>query len=500
MRNIFFNHEKYKEKIYNITNLRILSFEIYKLFIFYSFMSILTKLCHYFPFSIFYEIEYNFFRLTKIFIYLLIIDISYFILFKSNGGQFTIIEKIVNSILKPNLIKLLAVSLSFIILYLTTIEMKSLMPRLNDQYIKDRYNIGPIYRDEYEENYYERKGLTKSTIYEYSDRLYIIFSSLALLFHFILIKQNINLWPKLELFRIGNFKYNLKICLKNIGLVWTPVFFIIYIIFIFFYHSLFIFDLCFNYASLFIIEYNILFLSIECIKNFICAKINYTTYELNTKEQLIKKQIDFSTEENFYIIHHLKNLNDIYKYPYDFKTNSIVLKFENLENIKNKIYFFFDRINRKYSMFLNKKKYINYAMNSIDKLKIMAQKVSEFFDYSANQVFENETCINIMKYIIELIGNIIIFIADAKIDKSNEEKYMDYNDYIYFFIERLFEIDRIIINLIQNRKISEPMRDELNNLSIIINYYFDLIRNRQNKNHFIKMETQKIQALLYEIK
>ena len=237
MRNIFFNHEKYKEKIYNITNLRILSFEIYKLFIFYSFMSILTKLCHYFPFSIFYEIEYNFFRLTKIFIYLLIIDISYFILFKSNGGQFTIIEKIVNSILKPNLIKLLAVSLSFIILYLTTIEMKSLMPRLNDQYIKDRYNIGPIYRDEYEENYYERKGLTKSTIYEYSDRLYIIFSSLALLFHFILIKQNINLWPKLELFRIGNFKYNLKICLKNIGLVWTPVFFVIYVIFIFFYHN-----------------------------------------------------------------------------------------------------------------------------------------------------------------------------------------------------------------------------------------------------------------------
>jgi hypothetical protein len=145
-------------------------------------------------------------------------------------------------------------------------------------------------------------------------------------------------------------------------------------------------------------------------------------------------------------------------------------------------------------------KYINYAMNSIDKLKIMAQKVSEFFDYSANQVFENETCINIMKYIIELIGNIIIFIADARIDKSNEEKYMDYNDYIYFFIERLFEIDRIIINLIQNRKISEPMRDELNNLSIIINYYFDLIRNRQNKNHFIKMETQKIQALLYGIK
>lgn len=493
MKNIFFNHEKYKEKIYNITNLRILSFEIYKLFIFFIFMSLLTKLSHHFPFSFFYEIEYNFFKFTKIYIYLLIIDISYFILFKSNSGQFTIMEIIINSIIKPNIIKLATASISFSLIYLTTIEIKSLMPRLDGEYIKSRYNIQPVYRDEYEENYYERKGLTKLTSYDYSDRLFNICTPLVLLFHFIILKQRIDLWPKLELFRIGNFKNKLKISLINIGLVWVPAFFIIYFIFIFFYHRLFIFDLCFNYASLFIIEYNILFLSIECLKNFICAKINYITYELNTKEQLIKKQIDFLNEENFYIIHHLKNINNIYKYPYDFKINTTLLKFENLESIKNKIFFFFDSINRKYSKFLCQKKYFL----NIDKIKIMVQKVSDFFNYSANQVFENETCIENIKYIIEIIGNIIIFIADAKIDKSNEEKYMEYSDYIYFFIERLFEIQTILINLIQNRKISEPMRNDLDKLMILINYYYDLIRNRQNKYHFIKLETQKIQALLY---
>ena len=127
----------------------------------------------------------------------------------------------------------------------------------------------------------------------------------------------------------------------------------------------------------------------------------------------------------------------------------------------------------------------------------MVQKISDFFDYNANQVFENETCIETIKYIIEIIGNIIIFIADAKIDKSNEEKYMEYSDYIYFFIERLFEIQTILMNLIQNRKISESMRHELEKLMILINYYFDLIRNRKNKKKKKKLETQEIQDLLY---
>lgn len=499
MKSIFFNHEQYKEKIYNITNLRILSFEIYKVFLFLIFMFIISKLSYYFPFSIFLEIEFNLFKLGKIFIYLLIIDISYFYLFKSNIGEITIMEIIINSIIKPNLIKILSVSISFCLIYLTTIEMKLLMPRLNEEYIKKRYNIEPKYRDEYEENYYERNGLMKKTIYENSDRLFNICTSIILLVNFILIKQHFDLWPKLELSRIVNFKNKLKISFRNIGKIWIPAFFIIYFIFIFYYHSIFIFNLSFNYASLFIIEYNLFFISIECLKNFICAKINYITYELYSKEQLIKKQIDFQNEENFYIIHYLKNLNGIYKYTHDFKVNTILLKFENIECIKSKIYYFIGSINRKYSMFLGKRKNFNISneMNAVDRFKIMLSTVLDFFDYSANKVFEEQTCTQIIKYIIEIIGNITIFIADAKIDKSNEDKNLEYSDYIYFFIERLFEIDGILINLIQNRKISEPMRINLLQLRIIIDYYFDMIRDRQNKFHFIQLETQKIQSLLY---
>lgn len=493
-------NENYKEKIYNVTKFRLISFEIYKFFLFYLFMSIISSLSNHFPFSIFYELNCNFFRLIKMFIYSLILDMIYYFLFKSNSGQFSLMEIIINSFFKPNLVKSLCISISYALIYLTSLELKSLMPRLGSAYIKERYNIEPVYNDEDEENYYARKGLSKSTIYDISDKIFMISISFILLNHFIIIKQNFNLWPILDLARIINLKKNLWASLKNIATVGIPLFFIIYLILIFFYHSIFIFDICFNYTSLFVIEYNIFFISKECLINFICAKISYLTYEINNKEQLIKKEIDFKNEENFYIIHYLKVLDDIYKFPKDIKSNEQLLKFDNLNHVKTKIDFFMESINRKYSYFLGKKKYFNIGnnMNATDKLKIMIENIFEYIDYSGNQVLEYETCVQIIKYIIEIIGNIIIFIADAKIKKSNEEKYMDYSDYIYFFIERLFEIDNILLNLIQNKKISYSLRKDIYKLRIYIINYFDLVRNRQNRFHFIKLETQKIQNLLYE--
>lgn len=496
--NSFYN-ESYKEKIYNITKLRLISFEIYKFFIFYFFMSIISALSHYFPFSFFYELDYSFFQLLKIFIFLLIIDIFYYILFKSNAGYFSFLEIIINLLLKPNILTSLAISISYFLIYLTSLELKSLMPRLSSEYIKEKYNIEPAYRDEYEENYYAQKGLSKSTIYEYSDRIFFISISFFILNHFIIIKQKFNLWPKLDLARITNLKQNLRKSLTNIAEVGIPTFFLIYLILIFFYHSLFIFKICFNYTSLFVIEYNIFYVSRECLLNFICSKISYITYEINNKEQFIQKEINFKTEENFYIIHYLKNLADMYKFTKDIKSNEQLLKFENLNNIKTKIFFFMESLNRKYSLFLNKNKYFkfNNSMNALDKIEIMIEKISQSVDYSGNQVLENKTCVQIIKYLIEIIGNIIIFIADAKTDKSREEQYMIYSDYIYFFIERLFEVDSILLNLIQNKKNSFSLRKDIYKMKIIIINYFDLIRNRQNRYNFIKLETQKIKNLLY---
>ena len=494
-----FAHDRYKDKIYNVTYLRLLSLEIYKLFIFYIFMSIISWLSYHFPFSFFCQIDYDFFKLIKIFTYLLIIDIFYFISFKSNQGHFSIIEIIINSLYKPNLNKIVPASFSFCLLYLITNEIKSLMPRLNPQFIKDKYNIEPYYRDEYEENYYSRKGISKKTLYEYSDGFFIVCVSIIFLLHFLLIKQKYYLWPKLDLCRINNLKNKLWIAIKNTIIIGIPAFLIIYFIFLFYYHYIFIIGLCIDYSSVFVLEYNILYLSIECIHNFICPKISYVTKEVNTKGQLIKIEVDFKKEETFYIIHHLKHLNELFKYSHDVKTNTNLLNSENINFLKQKIFFFFNSLNKKYSIFLSKIKYlnINSNMNALERTKIIIQKFFDFFDYSANQVIENDTCIEIMKLLIELNGNIIIFLADAPINMSQEEKYMKYCDHIYFFIEKLFEMDRLFHNLAQNKKISEELRKDLYKLRITIINYFDLIRNRQNRYEFIKMETEKIKEILY---
>lgn len=500
MNSTLFSFDKYKEKINSVTYLRLISFEIYKLILFYLIIYIISSLSHYFPFSFFYELEFNFYLLTKIFIYLIIVDLCYFVLFKSNIGQFSFLEIIISLVKKPNIMKILSISISFCVLFLVTNELKSLMPRLDPSYVKEKYNIEPTYRDEYEENYYLQKRLTKSTIYEYADNILIICASIIYVLHFIILKQDF--WTKINLTRISNLKNKIWLAITNIKIIGLPLFFIIYIFLIFFYHTLFIFDLSLNYTSLFMIEYNLLYITKECLNNFICAKINYICYEINSKEQLIKKEIDFRNDDNFYIIHHLNNLNDIYKYPHDVKLNTELLKFDNLDMIKKKVYFFIESLNRKYSMFLSKKKFfiINYNnnMNGLDNIKIMIRKFLEYFDFGVNEIFENETCISNIKLIIEIIGNVIIFIADAKINKSNEEKYMEYSDNIYFFVERLFDIDKLLVITIQNNRNIETSRNELINLTLVIRKYFDLIRNRQNKYKFIKLETQNIQNILYQ--
>ena len=75
---------------------------------------------------------------------------------------------------------------------------------------------------------------------------------------------------------------------------------------------------------------------------------------------------------------------------------------------------------------------------------------------------------------------------------------MEYSDNIYFFVERLFDIDKLLVILIQNNRNIETSRNDLINLTLVIRKYFDLIRNRQNKCKFIKLETQNIQNILYQ--
>ena len=494
MKNInkfFFADNKYKEKIYSVTNLRLLSFEIYKLFILYLSILIISQLSHHYPLYFFFEINFNFYSFIKIFIYLLIIDICYFLLFKLNSGIKSFHELIINLIFHPNIIKLLSMSLSFCLIYFCTKEFKYLMPRLDLDHTKKQYELNNDEEDEYDRyEEYDR--------YDYSDIFYEVGVSIILFSYMILDLEKFNLWPKLNLSRINNFKNKLFNSFINIGIIGFPTFFIIYFILIFFYRTIFIFDISFNYTSLFVLEYNIFFLSLNCIKNFFCAPINYITNEINNVDKLLKKEINFKKEENFYIGHHLQHIRDLYEYPRDVKFNANLLLHENLKCLTKKINYFTDIINEKYQLSFKKKNfyYVNTKDDLFYKVRTCCDNISSFFDFSINQVIQKETCVQNIKFLIEIIGNVIIFISDAKINKMNEDKYNEYKNYSYYFVEKLIDMDNMLINLIQNKRISENLKKNLQKLRYIIKNYFELIRYKQMKNKFLKIISQKIQSII----
>lgn len=198
-------------------------------------------------------------------------------------------------------------------------------------------------------------------------------------------------------------------------------------------------------------------------------------------------------------MHHLKHICDFYQFPNNIQLNTKLLSFENMKMLQKKIYFYIDSLNRKYSNFVSKKKKNFYRSNNIISRMKVVKKIYDYLDFSGNQVLENDTNIEIIKTVIEIIGNIILFISDAKISRTDDEKYTIYSDFINFFIERMVEIDKILFELIENRKISEDLKNDIFKLKIIINNYFQLIKLRQNKFQFIRLETQKIHDIFNDL-
>ena len=485
----FFGDNRYREKIYSVTNLRILSFEIYKLFLLYVYFFIIQKISKYLPFRIFFEIDSNFNSFIKIFAYLLIIDICYYVLFKTNTGIKSLHELLLNIIFYPDILKLITLILLFSIIYLCTSAFKSLMIRLDIEYISKRYNME---EEDYDEDYYRYYK------YNYSNFILTLCFSFIILLYLIFQIQKFENWSKICLTRINNFKSKLRIMFKNMIIISLPAFIVIYIFLIFFYRTIFVFDLSFNYTSLFIIEINIIFMSINSLNNFISAPINFITNEINTFDKLIKKEINFMKEENFYVCHYLQNIRDLYEYPRDNKFNTLMLNFDNLKLLQKKINYFINAINSKYNSSYNKRNYFynNQYSDLTDKIKYYFEKCFDFFDYSLNQILQNDTSILNLKLIIEILGNILLFISDAQINKSNDEKYKDCKDFSYYFMEKLIDLDEIFVNLLQNKGISDNLKNNIQKLRYLIKNNFDLIRNRQYKNKFLILMPQKIEAII----
>ena len=79
----------------------------------------------------------------------------YFILFKNNIGIKSFNELILSLIAHPNIIKLISMSITISLIFISTKEFKSLMPRLDLDYIRNKYDLDNNREDEDNESYSE---------------------------------------------------------------------------------------------------------------------------------------------------------------------------------------------------------------------------------------------------------------------------------------------------------------------------------------------------------
>lgn len=501
----FFPDTKYKDKIYTVTKFRLISYEIYKFFLLYIFMNTISTISLYLPIiNQLYEIKMKYFIIIKIFFFLLLIDMTYYLLLKSNSGKYSLLELIITNIYFPNLSQILSIALSFISLIFLTKNFISLYPKINSDYIRELYDIEPVYKDDEEENYYVNKGLQKDTLVEMTERKIIFIFSFIMLLKFVIIKNDFYLWPKINICRIDNLKRNIWLMIKNIFIIGIPVLFFIYLLISYEYHNFHVFKISFNYLSLFLIEYNLLFTSQSMIKNFICPKINHSCKQTITEGQVIRFYIDFKKEESFYIIHHLKHLVDFYKYPHNVNLNQKLLKKVDLDELKNKINYFDKVIDDKKNKFLERdnksKRLINsYKKDFFSQIKIIFYLLKNIFDFSANEIFENDTCFEIIKLYTNLLINVIIFIAEAKFPKDTKEtiiqRYIENRDFIGELIDKLVNVDKALSIVIQNNKVSNDLNINCKKLREYIRLYFGIIKKTQTKYQFITLDTQNVKFI-----
>ena len=77
----------------------------------------------------------------------------YFILFKNNIGIKSFNELILSLIAHPNIIKLISMSITISLIFISTKEFQSLMHRLDLDYIRNKYDLDKNIEDEDNETY-----------------------------------------------------------------------------------------------------------------------------------------------------------------------------------------------------------------------------------------------------------------------------------------------------------------------------------------------------------
>ena len=263
--------------------------------------------------------------------------------------------------------------------------------------------------------------------------------------------------------------------------------FLYYFISLFFYFvyelkSLFVLKISLYFTWIFILYSNLLLFSFLILKNFLCPVINYDCRKINNSNQLIQYQHNFNENSQFSNVQYLKNLIEIFR-ENNILNDSNLLNKETFEEIKKKVDSIYSSILRKF----DKSNKQNLHKNNI--------KFFQYFDFSKNKIFEDDTCLYMIDCVHNLLFYIIVFICKGEFRISKKERYQKFQFYIIYFIELLIflqEITKINENFFENILTSDKLKICIKNEKNLIENKINYLLNLDLKEHFIFQESEKI--------
>ena len=355
--NFLFDSKTYKNKINSITNLRFLSFEIWK-FIFLLFNQLILSI---FLNLIFIKFKYNFFSLICLYFISIIFDYFLMLFFIYYEFKFSIYEKLINIILNPSVYSL-TFYINIFLFYPIFKISKQFFLYINNDNSDYNYNLN-------------------------NEIILIVFYEIIFIYYLLNSQNNF-----INYNRKDYYKYSIKKLFIEF-----PYFkiFLFNFIYLFLYHkTIFVFFYSINYTFYIMFLFMYIYISYENLKNFITPVIKYNSMEITNLQKFLNYNINFEKENNFFNLHYLQLLY----YIIDEKEKILN---EDINLIKFKI----DKI---YNNLL--KKIPLYRGNNI----IIKNQIYYYFDFSKEKIFEDGTSLNIIEISIEITYILIMNILNSK--------------------------------------------------------------------------------------
>ena len=402
-----FDQSTYKGKINSVSNLRFLSYELWKIPLLYITLVSLCFLSRFFIIDKFTPLIFDFFAFLKLLLFSFLIDYTLFVLFKRYNGQLSAFEKIIKIVIEPDLATF-GLFILILLLNFAARSLKKFSKILNEE--TENYNLTPS-----------------------NDDFLIIVFTLAFSID-IYVNFDLFTWPRDNMNRVDSFKFKLKNIFSEINIKLLGAF----SIYTYFYlvnknGTIFVFSYFATYITLFLLLECITLYSFGMVKTFVCSPINYQCFQMQNSVQLVKHSFKPREEISFINYHYLTRLSTLFvevsHLPNSVGNLNLITK-ELLEINKSKIEYVYNRLLEK----------IERTNNNTVKKQTPLMK---YIDFSRNEVFEDETSIKMIDLATDLIVNIMNYIIKANMRCSENDKFKNMQFYITYFFELLINFEKI---------------------------------------------------------